>query len=119
MSVMTLDQKFRNWIQQFNSKQIRLIKERLHTAYIVPDGSQVWVVNSFLLEVLAELIILENLSVQYGDLKKLMKTGDENCRKLVGTLSDMEHFNIVSLLHFICLSEFEKNLTKSEIIDSK
>lgn len=41
MSVMTLDQKFRNWIQQFNSKQIRVIKERLHTAYIVPDGSQV------------------------------------------------------------------------------
>ena len=40
MSVMTLDQKFRDWIQQFNSKQIRTIKERLHTAYIVPDGSQ-------------------------------------------------------------------------------
>lgn len=88
MAIMTLDKHFRQWIEQFNSKQIRAIKEKLHTAYIVLDGA-------------------------------LIESNGNNNATLNGSLSDVEHFNVVSLLHFICLSEFEKNLTKSEIIDSK
>ena len=87
VAIMTLDKHFRQWIEQFNSKQIRAIKERLHTAYIVLDGASI--------------------------------ESNGNMATLKGSLSDVEHFNVVSLLHFICLSEFEKNLTKSEIIDSK
>ena len=87
LTVMTLDKHFRQWIEQFNSKQIRTIKEQLYTAYIVLDGP--WIQS------------------------------DGNEARLKGSLSDMEHFNVASLLHFMCLSEFEKNLTKSEIIDSK
>ena len=87
--IMVLDKSFRSWIEQFNSKQIRTIKERLYTAYILVDESR----------------LAFGDSVEFGILNK--------------SLSEMEHFNVVSLLHFICLSEFEKNLTKSEIIDSK
>ena len=37
----------------------------------------------------------------------------------LGSLSDTEHFHIISLLHYMFVSEFEKNLTTSELMDSK
>jgi len=86
--LLVLDNHFRTWIQQFNSKQIRAMKEHLWSINICIDDVD-W-----------------NLNV-------------DGSRSPPGSLSDTEHFHIISLLHYMYVSEFEKNLTTSELMDSK
>ena len=100
--LLVLDNHFRTWIQQFNSKQIRAMKEHLWSINICIDDVD-WNLN------------VDGSRSPPGECQP---DPDQNYFFL-GSLSDTEHFHIISLLHYMYVSEFEKNLTTSELMDSK